>query len=163
VGVGGATIAAAITQNAVSDITEVFTGYNPVRDSVFKGNQDAYDTYKTASYFFANGFCTLGAIAQQMYGSRGSATDDCAKNPLENTHYTEKVKGQMQSGDHHGFPDIVDNYGGYGTTRSVPGGDGVTRTWIEIPGAYDGKSGIFQYIIEPDGTTVNHRDFIPNK
>ena len=34
------------------------------------------------------------------------------------------------------------------------------RTWVEIDGSYFGKDGIFQYIIEPDGT-CNHRLFVP--
>jgi hypothetical protein len=43
------------------------------------------------------------------------------------------------------------------------GGDGIIRTKIEIPGSYNGQAGVFEYIIEPDGVTVNHRLFQPNR
>lgn len=84
-------------------------------------------------------------------------------NPLENIQYTDKVLNQMSkgAGEHHSFPPIVDNYGALGDKTPLIGGDGVTRTKIEIPGQYNGQTGVFQYIIEPDGVTVNHRLFVP--
>lgn len=33
---------------------------------------------------------------------------------------------------------------------------------IEIPGSFCGKEDAFEYIIEPEGVTVNHRLFKPN-
>ena len=81
---------------------------------------------------------------------------------LENIKYTDKVKQQMRQGDYHAFPESVDTFGNQGKTTLITGGDGIIRTKVEIPGSYDGKSGIFEYIIEPDGITVNHRLFQPN-
>lgn len=77
------------------------------------------------------------------------------------------------SGDYfHAFPDIVDNYGAYGEVFEGPGGDGLPVTKVRIPGGYLSPSkpgmpgtgtwydGVFEYVIEPDGT-VNHRFFKP--
>ena len=81
-------------------------------------------------------------------------------NPLSGTRYSPKVIEQMSSDAYHGFPLQVDSYGASGTLSKLQGGDGVIRTKLEIPGSLNGKEGIFQYIIEPDGL-VNHRLFKP--
>jgi hypothetical protein len=93
----------------------------------------------------------------------------CEKpNPLENTKYREKVINQMQpklktgKPDYHGFPDIVDNYAGDGTQTTITGGDGITRTKIELEGSYGNKIGKFEWIIEGD-RSINHRLFVPKK
>lgn len=46
-----------------------------------------------------------------------------------------------------------------GLRKKIVGNDGDERTLIEIPGAYNGKEGIFEFIIENDGITCNHRFF----
>ena len=46
----------------------------------------------------------------------------------------------------------------HGTKRTIQGGDGITRTEIILPGSINGKSGSYQWIIEPNGM-VNHRLF----
>ena len=83
------------------------------------------------------------------------------ENPLSNIRYTDKVKSQMTKGDYHGFPSSVDAFGKDGIVTKITGGDSIVRTKVEIPGNYQGKQGVFQYIIEPDGVTVNHRLFVP--
>lgn len=84
-------------------------------------------------------------------------------NPLENIKFTDKVKEQMKQGDYHSFPDSVDGFGSNGKVTQITGGDKLVRTKVEIPGSYKGKDGVFEYIIEPDGVTCNHRLFKPNK
>jgi len=71
--------------------------------------------------------------------------------------YTDKVKAQATRPDYHGFPESVDGFGANGKVTPITGGDKIVRTKVEIPGNYMGKNGVFQYIIEPDGVTVNHR------
>ncbi|WP_314576035.1 hypothetical protein [Enterococcus gilvus] len=68
----------------------------------------------------------------------------------------------MRSGDYHGFPESVDAFGSEGKISKRTGGDGIVRTKVEISGAYKGKNGIFEYIIEPNGN-INHRLFKPKK
>ena len=84
------------------------------------------------------------------------------KNILKNIKYTDKVRSQMKLGDYHSFPESVSGFGSDANITSIVGGDKIIRTKIEIPGSYMGKEGVFQYIIEPDGVTCNHRLFVPN-
>ncbi|WP_404447372.1 hypothetical protein LG307_01835 [Sutcliffiella horikoshii] len=84
-------------------------------------------------------------------------------NPLEKIKYTNKVVGQMKQGDYHAFPRSVEAYGKYGKVKTITGGDGKKRKLVEISGNYKGKDGVFEFIIEPDGVTVNHRLFRPKK
>ena len=81
-------------------------------------------------------------------------------NVLKNAKYTDKVKLQMTQDINHGFPTMIDEIAGtYGNVGNIIGGDGIKRTVVELSGAINGKQGIFQYIIEPDGLTINHRLF----
>lgn len=68
----------------------------------------------------------------------------------------------MEQGDYHSFPREVESFGDMGRISTISGGDGQTRTLVEIEGSYMGKDGVFQFIIEPDGITCNHRLFVPN-
>jgi hypothetical protein len=85
------------------------------------------------------------------------------ENPLANIRYTDKVKAQAILGDYHGFPESVDSFGANGKVTWFTGGDGIVRSKVEIPGSYQGKNGVFQYILENDGVTCNHRLFVPNE
>lgn len=67
----------------------------------------------------------------------------------------------MTLGDYHSFPEAVEEFGDRGKISTIVGGDGISRTLVEIEGSYMGKDGVFQFIIEPDGVTCNHRVFIP--
>lgn len=82
-------------------------------------------------------------------------------NPLSDIKYTDKVQAQMNLGDDHGFPSIVDNYGSYGQKTTFQGGDGMTYTKVEIYGSYNGKSGVFEYIYDSNNV-CNHRFFRRN-
>lgn len=86
-----------------------------------------------------------------------------SRNPLANIRYTEKVVKQMKQGDYHAFPRSVEAYGKQGRVKTITGGDGKKRKLVEIEGGYRGKDGVFEFIIEPDGKTVNHRLFKPKK
>jgi len=91
--------------------------------------------------------------------NRGKTVDKL--NPLTGIRYTDKVELQSTFGDYHAFPKSADGFGINGTVTQIRGGDGIIRTKVEIPGSYMGKKGVFQYIIEPDGVTCNHRLFVP--
>jgi len=116
------------------------------------------------------GDAVSGAIrgAEQLFDSAKSHkidlrkldTDRFKNNPLTEKKYTDKVKGQMQSDQFHGFPDVVDNFAGLGKKVEITGGDGIKRTKIELEGEYLGRKGNFEWIIEPDGA-INHRKFEP--
>ena len=76
------------------------------------------------------------------------------------TKYTDKVLGQIKSGDFHGFPESVKTFQGLGQVTKITGGDGVVRDMLRIPGEYRGKQGFFEFIKEADGS-INHRLFKP--
>lgn len=90
-----------------------------------------------------------------------------APNPLEGTKYTSKVLQQMKPSlktgytDYHGFPEIVDNYAGWGAKQYITGRDSIERVKISLEGAYRGIEGNFEWLIEPD-MSINHRLFVPN-
>ncbi|SUY94587.1 Uncharacterised protein [Lacrimispora sphenoides] len=47
-----------------------------------------------------------------------------------------------------------------GKTFNITGGDSIQRTLLQVEGGLNGKTGIFEYIIEPNGT-VSHQLFKP--
>ena len=69
-----------------------------------------------------------------------------------------QMKGGV--GEFHSFPESVTAFEGEGTASTITGGDGVERQMLEIPGSYNGRDGVFQFIKEADGT-INHRLFVP--
>jgi hypothetical protein len=102
--------------------------------------------------------------AGKVVSSEG-ATSKGATSFFEGTQYTPKVLKQMagEAGEFHSFPEAVRAFEGSGTVRAVTGGDGVTRSMLEIPGSYlsDGGTwynGVFQFMKEANGD-INHRFF----
>jgi hypothetical protein len=81
---------------------------------------------------------------------------------FEGTQYTQKVLTQMKGGvgEFHSFPESVTAFEKSGSVRTITGGDGVVRQMLEIPGSYNGRDGLFQFIKEADGM-INHRLFVP--
>jgi RHS repeat-associated protein len=80
---------------------------------------------------------------------------------FDGTTYTPKVQDQMSAGDFHAFPQSVEAFEDAGRVQSITGGNGVVRQQLSIPGEYQGRTGNFEFIKEPDGT-INHRFFRPN-
>jgi hypothetical protein len=113
---------------------------------------------------------TLQMANQAGHNGGSSSSPDTKEaekaNPLAGTTYTGKVKAQMRPNvktgrpDNHGFPLEVDNSAGLGRQTTIKGGDGVSRTKVELDGSYNGQQGRFEWIVEPNGT-VNHRLFVP--
>lgn len=83
---------------------------------------------------------------------------DGSESFFDNTRYTDKVIGQMKSGDFHSFPKSVEAFELNGTVSPLKGGDGIYRQILKIPGQYGNRSGFFEFIKEADGT-INHRLF----
>lgn len=85
------------------------------------------------------------------------------QNPLSGIVYTDKVKAQIQhrNDPFHSFPREVENYAIHAQVSKIQGNDGVERTLVQLHGIYHGYEGYFEWIIEPDGRTCNHRYFRP--
>ena len=100
-----------------------------------------------------------GIFARLFAAARGLAAGEKF---FEGAKYSNKVLQQMNKGvgEFHSFPELVTNSAGKGVVSTIRGGDGVARQMLEIPGAYGGKNGVFQFIKEADGT-INHRLFVP--
>lgn len=67
----------------------------------------------------------------------------------------------MKQNDYHSFPESVRAFESAGTVSRIKGGDGIIRTKLSIPGAYNGREGFFEFIKEPNGD-INHRLFRKN-
>jgi len=125
------------------------------------------------------GYFTLGMLGVSLIGLGGAAgstalagggtlaavsnavaADDSNGNPLAGTAYTSKVLTQMASDDYHGFPSLIDGLARSEDAVSQLGGDGSVYTHVNIPGAVNGASGYFHYIVDGNGM-INHRLFEP--
>lgn len=60
---------------------------------------------------------------------------------------------------YHGFPKMIDDFGGYGVQTTIKGKDEVTRTLLRISGSINGKVGFFEYIYDAN-KICNHRLFV---
>lgn len=123
-------------------------------------SDEAIDAYVNTVVAVAGGRAFREARVLRA-GLEAAPAATAATNPLANIKYTDKVKAQATMNDYHGFPEAVDSFGADGVVTRFRGGDGLFRTKIEIPGGYKSQEGVFQYIIEPNGTTCNHRLFVP--
>src|SRR5690606_1997262 len=79
------------------------------------------------------GVRAIGQGFGQLAAAKGANTG-----PVAGTTYTPKVARQMESGDNHAFPKLVDQFAADGSATKIVGGDGVVRTKIQLPGAKNG-------------------------
>ena len=125
--------------------------------TVYTLGMSAYQLY--VNYCMLNGITPVTDIGSHTSSQTPHhSTPQTSKNPLEDITYTEKVHQQKQQSDFHGFPDIVDNYGGLGHQQTIIGGDGNTYQKLSIPGSYLGRDGAFVYMWNEYGI-CNHRCF----
>ena len=154
-------------------LTSVFDGltnfgkacYNKNWDSVAHqlGGATVVVGETCAAYLGAEAVASKFAASTQKATVCSSNKVTVNSNPLSNIQYTDKVLNQATLDDFHGFPECADAFGADGVVTKITGGDGIVRTKVEISGSYKGKDGVFQYIIEPDGVTCNHRCFVSNE
>ncbi|MHC8393464.1 two-partner secretion domain-containing protein [Pseudomonas sp. LB3P93] len=132
------------------------------RGEGFEGVQPANEFVKAWGEFMAGSLSGLGLAA--ILGKAGSwfakGGSSVADDFFAGTKYTDKVLGQIKTGDLHGFPESVTTFQGAGQVTKITGGDGVVRDMLKIPGEYRGKQGVFEFIKESDGS-INHRLFKP--
>src|SRR6185437_11021771 len=83
--------------------------------------------------------------------------------PLEDATYSEKVILDMEMGDYHAFPSIVDKIAAETGQATVErGGDGKMYTHVRLEGGYENEDeGTFHYVIDGEGK-IQHRMFEPS-
>ncbi|MGM0148478.1 hypothetical protein [Enterococcus mundtii] len=90
----------------------------------------------------------------------GTTVDDikpiCGKDPLGKPIIDKEFPHVLKE---HGFSNIVDNYPTVANEYSLVGGDGISRRFFQIEGSNNGKIGVFEWIVEPNGN-ISHRRFI---
>ena len=64
--------------------------------------------------------------------------------------------------DYHGFPSSIDAFAGNGKITKIKGGDGIVSDKIELRGDWMGKSGTFEWIIEPNKLIIVYLSQIYN-
>ena len=68
-------------------------------------------------------------------------------NPLDGIKYTNKVKRQMSGKDlDHNFPSLIDTQADAAKVIKITGGDGISRTKVDLPGSINGKDGNFRVL-----------------
>ena len=77
---------------------------------------------------------------------------------------SERVGSALKQDPYHGFNNIIDNYADSAAKFDIatkgPGGEVLRKSKLfQIKGSLDGKSGIFEWILDQD--KVTHRRFIP--
>ena len=123
----------------------------------YTAGMSLYQVYQNFCYL--NGLTPVANIGNSTVSSPSIPNQlSTQTNPLQTITYTDKVKAQMQQGDYHAFPSIVDNYGSHGVQTTFQGGDGNMYNKLSISGSYDGKDGFFVYIWDEMGQ-CNHRLF----
>ena len=72
---------------------------------------------------------------------------------LNEVNSLQRVGSALKNDKYHAFPDIVDNFAEFAVKSPIPNG-----TLYQLPGAYKGLAGRFEWIIQ-DGV-VTHRLFV---
>ena len=97
-----------------------------------------------------------GSRVRLEFDSKGNVI---SREPDKAFNYSQKVLDQMDRDIYHGFPSLIDDIAlKHGVQKTIQGGDGVMRTKVTLPGSINGKSGAYEWIVEPNGI-VNHRLF----
>lgn len=141
------------------------------------GRADPWDAYRmegVAAYhvasFYVPGWKITGvekwlARLGGRFKSVPAWTAKAAETFFDGSRYSEKVQKQMSNASDifHAFPPSVDGMASkYGRWKTKMGDDGKNvYEWLEMRGAYDGKTGTFEYIKDSSGE-INHRYFRPD-
>lgn len=140
--VGAYAVAGGIAATALSDVGEVFTGHNVIRDDLIGGNQEAYDTLKIGLSVVGAGIVELGANYNANSAPSAKADEGAPKTQVTiNNDIIGKPRGgsALKLDKYHGFNDIVDNYAGAATKTGLNNG----ATLFQVEGSLNGVVGRF--------------------
>jgi hypothetical protein len=125
--------------------------------------EDAYIKLLEAQVLWASAPFGAGVMAEQllMKGVIRNATL-LEEGFFKGTYYGKLVLERMAEDPFHRFPELVKNWQNFGTVRDVIGGDRLPYKLLKIPGSYQGKSGVFEFMKDANGE-ITHRLFRPTK
>jgi hypothetical protein len=103
------------------------------------------------------GATVLAGGAAIVAGVRALAPIAVTVGPL-GAAYTAKVLSQMEQGDYHGFPALIDRLAEESDASNEVGGDGQMYLHVRIPGCINSVQGTFHWIIDEAGN-ITHRLF----
>jgi RHS repeat-associated protein len=136
-------------------------------DAQLSSLQKEYGGWATASRVLS-GTSTVLATAgggMEYLGARGliAAGTEVASNPLSGTYYGQNVLAHLENTAdiYHNFPRIIDSLAKYEDIGTIPGGDGINRTTVTMPGTINKVDGFYTYIMENSGE-ITHRFFDPH-
>ena len=154
------------------EITVSTTRPNTVLQSIYRGQQEFMNSSVTQGVIGVLLFFTpvsYEAAGAKFFGTKAidGAAHVVARDGVkaggtkffEGAKYSEKILRQMSKADDisHAFPKSVDGYATkFGQWSTKVGADGKVYQWLEIPGSYGGRIGVFEYIKDANGI-INHR------
>ena len=145
--IGASAIAAGITECAISDSIEVFTGNNFVRDSVMGGDQDKYNLLKLGLYAGAYGISYVGSQNQALAPRKSNTA---------NTQTGTSNKGQGGNGDQ-----STNTYKDGKATDAVSGGTGRAANKLKSDPSAQGAHSTFKRDTNT-GEITNYKTWEPN-
>lgn len=129
----------------------------------------------------AVGYCAAGVIEAflgfaSMFSAANNANSSISMrkppiaqdyySPLDPSEIANKIHNAERTGsglnnghDHRAACYLTEEMLSKGKTNYFTGNDGVRRILLQVKGQLDGEDGVFEYILEPDGT-VSHERFI---
>ncbi len=125
--------------------------------------------------FARNHFTNAGVADVQAEMAKIDFSQPVASDGAGGLNFTQNVENSVNLGtrtgsaaykslsatdEQHFFSNIIDNYATYAQKFSIKGGDKIVRDLFQIEGSLNGKSGIFEWMVE-NGSDVSHRRFIP--
>jgi hypothetical protein len=156
----------------VHDSRSVIVGATATPTTGFDGDSDTYDArFDSSAVTLAtkpDSAATRAAAQHLTSASTGelrSAPDFfvAAETTPELASGLERTGTALTKGDpfHRSVSWVVDNPAAQ--RFAVEGGDGVSREMYQLPGEVNGKSGVFDWIIDRSGSNpvINHQRFIP--
>lgn len=123
-----------------------------------------YDDHVRSAQVVTSTVTTLGRPGQAVGGlSSRQRTQVATKSAPELASGMERTGSALTKSDpfHRSVSWVVDNPAA--RRFRIKGGDGVRRDLHQLPGEVNGKSGVFEWIIDRSGTNpaINHQRFIP--
>lgn len=153
------------------DLEITYDSLNPRSEGAAACTRSA-DTRAVSTYDYPTTLVQVAGVVDTIKriagGSAGTSASDelrrvAAKSAPEMASGLERTGSALSKSDalHRSVSWVVDNPAAQ--RFAIKGGDGVGRELYQLPGEVNGKSGVFEWIIDRSGSNpvINHQRFIP--